>query len=182
MELEQPNEKDLGSKEFGKFKDADSLLKAYTSLENEFTKKSQRLAQLESEKTEIDKVNAKKAEIDRRVNDFVNKFDIATPFSSALKETLATDESADLGVEAVRLIANNYKKAEDYAKDDEFLNNYIFSNQEIRDRIVKDYLSRLTQNSPIRVESNSNILLSTPKIPTNIQEAGKLAKTIIKQK
>ena len=38
-ELEQP--KNWGSNEnFGKFKDAESLLKAYTSLQSEFTKKS----------------------------------------------------------------------------------------------------------------------------------------------
>ena len=46
--LEQP-EKNNGSNEFGKFKDAESLLKAYNSLEAEFTKKSQKLASLESE-------------------------------------------------------------------------------------------------------------------------------------
>ena len=47
--LEQPNQ-NLGSNvDFGKFKDAESLVKAYSSLEAEFTKKSQRLALLESE-------------------------------------------------------------------------------------------------------------------------------------
>ena len=47
--LEQPIETDLGSKGFGKFKDAESLLKAYNNLQAEFTKKSQKLASLESE-------------------------------------------------------------------------------------------------------------------------------------
>ncbi len=182
-ELEQPAIENSGSKEnFGKFKDAESLLKAYASLEAEFTKKSQRLSQLENEKQSIENDINKRAEIDKRVDDFVAKFDIAQPFSSALKESLANDENLSLGEETIKLIANNYKSAEDYVKDDEFLSKYIYSNKDIKDRIVKDYLSKIPQNSPIKLESSGSILLSTPKIPTTIQEAGRIAKSIIKQK
>ena len=46
--LEQPIEKQ-GSNNFGKFKDVESLLKAYNNLESEFTKKSQKLSMLENE-------------------------------------------------------------------------------------------------------------------------------------
>ena len=49
-ELEQPTNIEGSKQEFGKFKDAESLIKAYESLESEFTKKSQRLAMLENEK------------------------------------------------------------------------------------------------------------------------------------
>lgn len=180
-ELEQPIE-NVGSKNFGKFKDAESLLKAYNSLEAEFTKKSQKLATLESE-TEKNQNEIKKiAEQEKRVEEFVNKFEIAKPFSSALKESLASGED-NLHDKAIELISQTYKSAEFYAKDDEFLNNYIFSNQEIKDKIVKDYLSKITQNSPIKVENGGGaISLTPPKMPTTIQEAGKLAKSIIKQK
>lgn len=181
-ELEQPM--DMGSKEnFGKFKDAESLLKAYNSLEAEFTKKSQKLATLESEQQKLNAENEKQAQLNKRVEEFVSKFDIAKPFSSALKETLATSENAILEEEAIRLISNTYKSAEDYSKDSEFLNNFIYSNKEIKDNIIKDYLSKLTQDSPIKVDnSGTSISLSPPKQPTTIQEAGKLAKSIIKQK
>ena len=47
--LEQPEIKNEGSITYGKFKDAESLLKAYNNLEAEFTKKSQRLSLLETE-------------------------------------------------------------------------------------------------------------------------------------
>lgn len=181
-ELEQPTQ-NLGSKEeFGKFKDAESLLKAYNNLEAEFTKKSQRLADLETQNENATKQQVRQAEIDKKVNEFVAKFDIVKPFSSALKETLTNTENADLAEESVKIIAKNYKRAEDYANDSEFLNNYIFSNADIKDKIVKDYLSKITQSSPIKLESNGNILLSKPTVPSTIAEAGKLAKTIIKQK
>ena len=179
--LEQPLNN--GSKEFGKFSSAESLLKAYNSLEAEFTKKSQKLASLESENVKTQNELNRKAEQERKVEEFVNKFEIVKPFTSALKESLQKSEEIDIKEEAIRLIASTYKTPEDYSQDDEFLNNYIFSNQEIKDKIVKDYLSKITQNSPIKVENGaSSITLTPPKVPKTIQEAGNLAKTIIKQK
>lgn len=180
--LEQPQTN--GSKEnFGKFKDAESLLKAYSSLEAEFTKKSQKLANLENEVTFKKEQTEKQEKLNKRIEDFVTKFDIAKPFSSALKETLANSEDINLEEEAIRLISKNYKSAEAYSKDSEFLNNYIYSNQEIKDNIIKDYLSKLTQNSPIKMNGGcGSISLTPPSVPSTIEEAGKLAKSIIKQK
>lgn len=181
--LEQPIEKDLGSNMYGKFKDAESLLKAYNSLESEFTKKSQRLSLLENENLKTQNEINKKAEQETRVDEFVNKFEIAKPFTSALKESLAKSDDVDIKEETLRYLSKSYKTAEQYSQDEEFLNNYIFSNQNIKDKIVKDYLSKITQNSPIKVENGGGaISLSPPKVPTTIKEAGKLAKSIIKQK
>lgn len=180
--LEQPNV-EIGSNDFGKFKDAESLLKAYNNLQAEFTKKSQRLSVLESESVKTQNELTKRAENDKKIEEFVSKFDIAKPFKSALKESLDSHAEVDLKEETLRMITNTYKTAEDYSHDDEFLNNYIFSNQEIKDKIVKDYLSKITQNSPIKMDGgSSSISLSPPKVPQTIQEAGKLAKSIIKQK
>lgn len=181
--LEQPEINMEGSMNFGKFKDAESLLKAYNSLEAEFTKKSQRLSMLETENEKNLQQISKQAEQEKRVDEFVTKFEIAKPFSSALKEILAKDENVDIKDETISLISKSYKTAKDFSEDEEFLNNYIFSNQEIKDKIVKEYLSKVTQNSPIKVENGaSSITLTPPKKPTTIKEAGKLAKSIIKQK
>ena len=179
--LEQPQFE--GSKEYGKFKDAESLLKAYSNLEAEFTKKSQKLAMLESENEKnLTRIN-KQAEQERKVDEFVSKFEILKPFSGAMKESLSENEDANLNEIALDLIGKSYKTAQDYSQDEEFLNNYIFSNQDIKDKIVKEYLSKVTQNSPIKVENGAkSITLTPPKMPITIEEAGKLAKSIIKQK
>lgn len=180
--LEQPL-LEGSNQNFGKFKDADSLLKAYNNLEAEFTKKSQKLATLETEVNKNRENQSKQAEIERKVEEFVTKFEIAKPFSSAIKESLANDSNATLETEAMRQIANNYKSAKDYANDSEFLNNYIYSNNEIKEVIIKDYLKNITQNSPIKVQSGASKLSLTPPIaPSSLKEAGKLAKSIIKQK
>lgn len=179
--LEQPQLD--GSKEYGKFKDAESLLKAYSNLEAEFTKKSQKLAMLESENEKNLSELTKRAEQEKKVDEFVSKFEILKPFKSAMKESLSVNEDANLNEVALDLIVKSYKNAQDYSQDEEFLNNYIFSNQEIKDKIVKEYLSKVTQNSPIKVENGAkSITLTPPSVPKTIKEAGKLAKTIIKQK
>lgn len=180
-ELEQPTTIEGSKEDFGKFKDAESLLKAYNHLESEFTKKSQRLAVLESENEKTQVEQSRILDCEKKVDEFVTKFEMIKPFSSALKEILINDENATLETEAVKLITNNYKSAEDFINDGDFLNKYVFSNQEIKDKIVRDYLSQVTQNSPIKV-SNGNIPLTPPKLPTTIKEAGNIAKSIIKQK
>ena len=180
--LEQPVEN--GSKEnFGKFKDAESLLKAYNNLESEFTKKSQKLAMLETEKNLIENERNRQADVERKVDEFVTKFESVKPFSVELKESLTNDENLNLETEALKLISKSYKQAKDYAEDEEFLKNYIYSNNQIKEKIIKDYLKNITQSSPIKFcSSASNLALTPPNAPSTIKEAGALAKSIIKQK
>ena len=47
---------------FGKFKDANALLKAYDSLQSEFTKRCQKIKELEQRISEFDNANAPKIE------------------------------------------------------------------------------------------------------------------------
>ena len=110
--LEQPIENNGSNSNFGKFKDAESLLKAYNNLEAEFTKKSQKLAMLETESEKAQNEVSKKAEQEKRINEFVSKFEIVKPFSSALKESLSKDDNLDIKDEAIRLITKTYKTAE----------------------------------------------------------------------
>lgn len=181
--LEQPKILEEGSNDFGKFKDAESLLKAYNNLQAEFTKKSQKLSMLESENEKAVKEQERQLETEKRVEEFVSKFEFAKPFSSALKASLQQNETADINEEALNFVSKTYKTAEDYSKDDEFLNNYVYSNPEITNKIVKDYLKNISQNSPIKMNGGSgSIALTPPSVPKTIKEAGALAKSIIKQK
>ena len=138
---------------------------------------------LESESLKTQQDIARKAELEKKVDEFVTKFEVIKPFSSTLKESLMNQETASMEEVAVKILADNYKSAEDYVKDGEFLNNYIFNNQEIKETIIKEYLNKITQTSPIKVENGrSQISLTPPTVPSTIQEAGRLAKSIIKQK
>ncbi|MBO5954910.1 MAG: hypothetical protein J6Q13_02965, partial [Clostridia bacterium] len=113
--LEQPELNLEGSKDYGKFKDAESLLKAYSNLEAEFTKKSQKLAMLESENEKNLSELTKRAEQEKKVDEFVSKFEILKPFKSAMKESLSNNEDANLNEVALELIVKSYKTAQDYS-------------------------------------------------------------------
>lgn len=174
---------DNGSKEFGKFKDAQSLLKAYNALQTEFTKKSQRLSELENSNTEF----SREEKINRAIEILEQNHSIANRFSKELKESAKnaqTDNYTEImQEELLKRLEQGYKTAEEYAVDQDFLQAYVYTNQEIKDNIIRDYLANLTSATPVKVVSNisSSIPLSPPNVPSTIQEAGRLAKNIIKQ-
>lgn len=172
-----------GSTNLGKFKDAESLLKAYNSLQTEFTKKSQRLSELENSKTEF----TREEKINQAIKELEQNYNIAQRFSQdikqAVKDVECTDYRQAVQQELLKNLEKNYKSASEYMTDEDFLNNYVYNNQAIRDNIIRDYLANLTNSAPVRVVSNisSSIPISPPNAPSTIQEAGRLAKNIIKQ-
>ena len=174
---------DKGSINLGKFKDAESLLKAYNSLQTEFTKKSQRLSELENSKTEFNR----EEKINKAITELEQNHDIAKKFGQEIKQAIKDVDSDNYNQvvkdELLKRLASSYKTADDYAVDEQFLNQFVYSNPAIKDNIIREYLSGLTSTSPVRVVSNlsSSIPVSPPNIPSTIEEAGKLAKNIIKQ-
>ncbi len=174
---------DNGSTNLGKFKDAQSLLKAYNSLQTEFTKKSQRLSELENSNTEF----TREEKINQAIKELEQNHNIAQKFSQdikrAIKDVEASDYRALAQQELLKNLEQTYRSANDYAEDDDFLKAYIYNNQAIKDNIIREYLANLTNTAPVKVVSNisSSIPVSPPSIPATIQEAGKLAKNIIKQ-
>ena len=182
--VEEPVSQDLkGSVDLGKFKDAESLLKAYNSLQTEFTKKSQRLSELENSNTEF----SREEKINNAIKELEQNYNIAQKFSqdikSAVKDIECSDYKQIVQEELLKSLEKNYKTASEYMADEQFLNDYVYNNQAIRDNIIRDYLASLTNTSPVRVVSklSSSIPVSPPNTPATIQDAGKLAKNIIKQ-
>ena len=73
-----------GSINLGKFKDAESLLKAYNSLQTEFTKKSQRLSEIENSKTDF----AREEKINEAIRELTKNHNIAQQFSDKIKQAV----------------------------------------------------------------------------------------------
>ncbi len=179
MYTEQPNLN--GSEPFGKFKDAESLVKAYNNLEAEFTKKSQRLKLLEDENSLQQATLNRNQQIEEDVNNFVEKFSECIPFSSAIKETMQK-ENLTLNEAALNILAKNYISPQNLILNEDFLNNYVYNNAQIKDKIIKEYLTKQAQKTPVKLNFMGNIPLTPPSVPKSIAEAGRLARNIIKQK
>ncbi len=172
-----------GSINLGKFKDAESLLKAYNSLQTEFTKKSQRLSELENSKTEF----TREEKINQALKELSDNHNIAQRFAEQIKQNIREVDTDNYLLvakdELLKELSTSYKSAQEYIEDEQFLNQYVYNNPNIRDNIMRDYLTNLTNSNPTRVMSNisSSIPVSPPNHPTTIQDAGRLAKNIIKQ-
>lgn len=176
------NSKD-GSMNLGKFKDAESLLKAYNSLQTEFTKKSQKLSALENSNTEFNKEEKLNNAIKELEKDYNTVEIFSQDIRQALKNVDADNYSQLVKDELLKNLQNNYKSACDYACDEKFLNEFIYSNEKIRDNIIKSYLANVKNGNPVKVVSNisGSIPLCPPNTPATIKDAGRLAQKIIKQ-
>jgi len=124
----------------GKFANSDELLKAYTHLEAEFTKKCQQLKESER-RCETSEPSEKEGSAplyeregwEERVSDFLGKYPIAEEYaeqiSSILKEEpdLSREENC-LEIALGRALAKNYKKPESIMEDEAFLEKYVYQN------------------------------------------------------
>lgn len=175
---------EFASTGFGKFKDAESLVKAYNSLQAEFTKKSQRLSELEGELKPLTKVD----KIDNIVSKWEGDYQVIGEFKDELKDYLREADSDDLEKLAeqkiIKLLAENYKKPKDLIQDKQFLSNYVFNNDEVKNAIVQDYLNKLKSAPNIKVATNfnSSIPLTPPARVKTLAEASQIAKSIIKKR
>ena len=167
----------------GKFKDAKSLLDAYNSLQAEFTRKSQKLAEFQKE-------NAKNA-----------VFDTAKNIDDILKDE--TTDKEKYKKEITEIVSNNnfehlpnkYQVALDIAKtieqkvaenlnNAEFVDNYLKSNTSVKNDIINEYLSTLNNISPppkVVSENPSTIHFSNlSNNPKTIKEAGEIFSKMLK--
>lgn len=174
----------LTSTNFGKFKDAESLVKAYNLLQAEFTKKSQRLSELEGELKPLTKMER----VNNIVNEWTNNYSAITEFKDELKDYLVENDGEDLEKLAerkiIKLLAENFVKPKDLVQDKKFLSDYIFNNDEVKNAIVKDYLNKLKSAPSVKVATsfNSAIPLTPPSRVRTLSEASQIAKSIIKKR
>lgn len=171
-----------GSVNYGKFKDVNTLLKAYNALEQEFTKKCQKLSELESDNS----TEPQTSSLDHKLEEFVSKFD-ASDFKETLREKLGEFDENSLSQDTIieqyiKSLREQMRSPEDYIQDNKFLNDYVFSNKSIKDKIIKEYLSNLASITPVQVSANKNsaVCITPEKKPASVVEAGLIAKSIIK--
>ena len=167
---------------YGKFKDADSLYSSYVQLEKEFTKKSQLLSELtKSEKIDnTPKVPIYKTENWREeVDSYMASKPHAKDFSYEVAKTLMQDEKMAsepncLDLAYNKVLANHYVSKDELIKDKDFVDNYILNNENIKSKILDNYLSGLKKNStpPIVIaQKGDSVGIISPTKPKTLREA-----------
>ena len=149
---------------YGKFKNADTLYKGYQDLQSEFTRKSQRLSELEKS-IELDNVKKNTPIYDtenwqEELSAFLKKYKNASKFSKDISNEILSDKDLaikpnSLEIAYGRVLGKKFKTNEELVQDENFLNEYIFSNDKIKEKIIKDYVNQIKSNNlnPLFVSS-----------------------------
>jgi len=175
----------------GKFRDSEALLKAYNSLQAEFTRKSQRLKELEN-KEDSDKAEAPdsspvylSADWQKQVQEFIIKNPIGEKYREEIAgeimkdEALARDKQC-LKIALDRVLASKYRQPEELLGDENFINNFVTNNEKVREKIIGEYLESLNlHKSPDVIKKKGDIPLSPVTRPKTIKEAGEMAAKLL---
>lgn len=172
---------DIGSQntdsagEYGKFKSPEALLDAYNNLEKEFTRKCQRLSELEKDKTEENEIS-----LEDKFSQFLSENTDAIGYSEEIMKIAQTDDK-------IKSLQDPFMAAwckvlcEDVlhraSAGDYCLNKYVLSSEEIQHKIVEDYLGKLReQKNPVVISSSSGERVSSAEIehPSTLEEAKQL--------
>lgn len=171
----------------GKFKDAESLLKAYNNLQAEFTKKCQSLSKLKNEICDEEK-NVPvytKEDWTLKVSDFFEKNKDAKPFSSEIankliqEPSLATREDA-LEVAWAQIASKNYVAPQKLLEDESFIEDYVLKNEKVKDAVLKSLLNNVKTAPPVMTSSHKGgrTGLFKPQTATTLSEAKEIVKNL----
>lgn len=161
----------------GKFKSVDDLFEAYNNLQAEFTRKSQRLSELEKDKmseTSQDDV------IENKFQTFLSKNQEAAVYADEIKsramksESLKNDDACFDIVWAEML----YEKLSGPNKAKEpIVQNLVLKDEELKNLVIENYMKQLQeQKIPVIMSSNSGERVTktvAPK-PDSFEQAKKI--------
>ena len=153
----------------GKFKDSAKLLDAYNELQSEFTRKCQRLSEAEKKLQEVNELNNTSQNESPTTNEFawnknISEFLQSHKNASELVEEITNEiindinlQSSEDGLEKAynRVIEKKYIPHSQLANDKDFLEKYIYTNDEIKNKIIKEYVDTLqTNKNPITISND----------------------------
>lgn len=161
----------------GKFKSVDDLFEAYNNLQAEFTRKSQRLSELEKDKmSESSQDNV----IENKFQTFLSKNQEAVVYADEIKsramqsESLKNDDACFDIVWAEML----YEKLSSPNKAKEpIVQNLVLKDEELKNLVIENYMKQLQeQKTPVIMSSNSGERVTktvAPK-PDSFEQAKKI--------
>lgn len=167
------------TKKYGKFADAAALLTAYENLEKEFTKKSQKLKQLERlsqdgnslfDDNELQSCDEKTLPCD---NEETSPQE--TPSDNLMHE-VPTKNAEDTTVDNPEQ-SNGKFNPQQILSDRDFVERHILQNGDITREVLQRYIDFLSKSElPRTINSMAGaISLTPPKKPKTIKEASRLA-------
>lgn len=176
-----------GSNLFGKFKDAEELMKAYNSLQAEFTRKCQKLSSLENSIKSVEEVkneefaynnkNEKTTYSEQEVEDFLKTNPSAKQFAKEISLEIINDKSLNLQDAYNKVLLSKIKEPSELIKDQNFLENYVFNDENIKSEMLKRVIKRVEEsNTPQLISGKNGVSAVAKDIKiSSLEEANRLA-------
>lgn len=179
-------EKVLGDGNFnqrplGKFKDAQSLLKAYESLESEFTRRSQRLKAIEGElqvRSQVDKTEFVVGDEISTAEDFNGRYPLAVEYAEKIRGEIEQNGSLTRLDAYVKILERELCEIKN--KLSEKASSQTLG-KEFSDFVIKEYLKKIACEKPSASVVKGAGLKTPPLKPKTIADASAIAKTFIKR-
>ena len=153
----------------GKFKDAQKLLDAYNELQSEFTRKCQKLSDAEKKLQEVSCESENKIVQDNtsnefawkdKINEFLQSHENASDMMEEIANEIVSDKDLSVSPEGlekayIKVMEKKYIPHSELVNNKEFLEKYIYSNDQIKNKIIEEYVSTIKSNqSPITITSD----------------------------
>lgn len=170
-EKEEQKEQNLG-----KFKNPQELLRAYGELEKEFTRKSQRLKELESGASENCELSEEKWK--EAAYKFFEKTPTAKPFareiaSKIMEEPSLKNDKDCFNVALTKVLLDKFRTPEQLMQDGQFLNDYVLSSDKVKSAVIEEYLRTLRAGQPPKTLADDGLAcVSLARKPKTVEEAG----------
>ncbi len=172
---------------FGKFSSSDELLSAYNSLEAEFTRRCQKLKELEREnqklKTQEQPLTDSKVKVFERGKAFKDSYPEAQQILPSLYEIAAkSGDEADGFLERayVNYLKGELEKQKTYYSSDGYILEKAGESQKVKDGIIREYLVGVNDSKPTvgRFKGNGESVIAPPSRPKTLSEASRIAEII----
>ena len=173
--------------DFGKFSSKDELLSAYTSLESEFTRRCQKLKELERENEKLRSIEqpekALETEVLRRGKAFKESYPETQEILSSLYEIAAKsgDEAEGFLERAyVSYLTGELEKQKNYYSSDGYILERAGASQAVKDGIIREYLVGVNDSKPTvgLFTGNGESVIAPPSKPKTLSEATRIANII----
>lgn len=176
--------------QLGKFKDAQSLLSAYNNLQAEFTKKCQKLSELEKQNSNQETAVFEFDDWQNQVSSFVNTHKDAKRFAKEISQEILSNPSLQTNKNALeiawaKVISQNYKNPIEVVNDDKFIDDYVLSNEQIKQKIISNYIKDLENKKLpplVSASQGGTVAFSTTKKANTLSEAKQLVEEIFNKK
>lgn len=206
IDEKEENEKDGAStsqsgSQFGKFSCAEDLVNAYNNLQAEFTRKCQKLSEIQKQiaEKEIEETSLQKDEPEEispaferdnwqtKVAEFLQKNDSAKEFSREISNEILKDKDLQaspdmLEVAWARVLSKVFKTPKQMAQESSFMEEFVLSNDEVKKRVLGSYLNEI-RSAPNVIGSSARggeTLFKRVSKPTSLNDAKALAEKLLK--